>query len=54
MTPFEPFERLPGVVPKIDMPRARFAIGEVVRHRLFDFRGVNFGVDPELANSEER
>ncbi len=53
MTPFEPFERLPGVVPKIDMPRARFAIGEVVRHRLFDFRGVIFDVDPEFANSEE-
>ena len=32
---------------------ARFAIGEVVRHRLFDFRGVVFDVDPEFANSEE-
>lgn len=38
---------------KIDIPRARFAIGEVVRHRLFDFRGVVFDVDPEFANSEE-
>ena len=38
---------------KIDMPLARFAIGEVVRHRLFDFRGVIFDVDPEFANSEE-
>jgi heat shock protein HspQ len=38
---------------KIDMPVARFAIGEVVRHRLFDFRGVIFDVDPEFANSEE-
>ena len=37
----------------IDMPLARFAIGEVVRHRLFDFRGVIFDVDPEFANSEE-
>ena len=35
------------------MPKARFAIGEVVRHRLFDFRGVIFDVDPEFANSEE-
>ena len=34
-------------------PRARFAIGDVVRHRLFDFRGVVFDVDPEFANSEE-
>ena len=35
------------------MPRARFAIGEVVKHRLLDFRGVIFDVDPEFANSEE-
>jgi heat shock protein HspQ len=53
MTPFEPFERSPAVAPQIDMPIARFAIGEVVRHRLFDFRGVIFDVDPEFANSEE-
>lgn len=32
---------------------ARFAIGEVVRHRLFDFRGVIFDIDPVFANSEE-
>ena len=37
----------------IDIPLARFAIGDVVRHRLFDFRGVIFDVDPEFANSEE-
>jgi heat shock protein HspQ len=35
------------------MPKARFGIGEVVRHRLLDFRGVIFDVDPEFANSEE-
>ncbi len=32
---------------------ARFSIGEVVRHRLYDFRGVIFDVDPVFANSEE-
>ena len=32
---------------------ARFGIGEVVRHRVFDFRGVIFDVDPVFANSEE-
>lgn len=32
---------------------ARFAIGSVVRHRLFDFRGVIFDIDPVFANSEE-
>ena len=41
---------------RIDMPRAsraRFSIGEVVRHKLFDFRGVVFDIDPVFANSEE-
>ncbi len=32
---------------------ARFSIGEVVRHRMFDFRGVIFDIDPVFANSEE-
>ena len=32
---------------------ARFAIGDVVRHRLLDFRGVVFDVDPEFDNSDE-
>ncbi len=33
--------------------RSRFALGEVVRHRIFDFRGVVFDIDPVFANSEE-
>ena len=32
---------------------ASFAIGDVVKHRLFEFRGVIFDVDPVFANSEE-
>jgi len=32
---------------------AKFGIGELVRHRLFPFRGVVFDVDPKFANSEE-
>ena len=32
---------------------AKFQIGQVVRHRVFPFRGVIFDVDPEFANSEE-
>ena len=31
---------------------AKFAIGRIVRHRLFPFRGVIFDVDPVFANSE--
>ena len=33
--------------------RARFGIGDIVRHRIFDFRGVVFDIDPVFANSEE-
>jgi heat shock protein HspQ len=38
---------------KTDMPVARFGIGDVVKHRIFPFRGVIFDVDPEFANTEE-
>src|SRR4051795_6553263 len=53
MTPFEAFKRSGVVSQKIDIPLARFAIGAVVRHKMFDFRGVVFDVDPFFANSEE-
>jgi heat shock protein HspQ len=32
---------------------AKFQLGQVVRHRLFDFRGVIFDVDAQFSNSEE-
>lgn len=32
---------------------AQFRIGQVVRHRLFPFRGVIFDIDPEFSNTEE-
>ena len=35
------------------LAHARFSIGEVVKHRMFDFRGVIFDIDPVFANSEE-
>ncbi len=40
----------------IDAPpivHARFNIGDVVKHRLFGFRGVVFDIDPVFANSED-
>jgi heat shock protein HspQ len=37
----------------IDRRQAKFQIGQVVKHRLFEFRGVIFDVDPEFANSDE-
>ena len=33
--------------------KAKFKIGEVVRHRVHPFRGVIFDVDPEFSNTEE-
>ena len=48
-----PLERLASMAERIDIPSARFGIGEVVRHRIFDFRGVIFDVDPVFANSDE-
>ena len=36
-----------------DMKTAKFAIGQVVKHRLFPFRGVIFDVDPQFSNSDE-
>ena len=32
---------------------AKYAIGQVVKHRVFPFRGVIFDVDPEFSNTEE-
>ena len=32
---------------------ARFKLGQVVRHRVFPFRGVIFDIDPEFNNTEE-
>lgn len=35
------------------MRKAKFQIGQVVKHRLFPFRGVIFDVDPTFSNTEE-
>ena len=32
---------------------AKFQIGQVVRHRVYPFRGVIFDVDPSFSNTEE-
>jgi heat shock protein HspQ len=49
-------DRIVPDIPPVAAPpvaHADFSIGAVVRHRLFDFRGVVFDVDPVFANSEE-
>ena len=40
-----------GTVTKITS--ARFAIGDLIRHRLFDYRGVIVDVDPTFQSTEE-
>ncbi|MGC1952725.1 MAG: heat shock protein HspQ [Gammaproteobacteria bacterium] len=35
------------------MTRARFSVGQVIHHRLFNYRGVIIDVDPEFQGTEE-
>jgi heat shock protein HspQ len=37
----------------MDTTNAKFAIGQLVRHRVYAFRGVIFDVDPSFSNTEE-
>tara|TARA_R110002074_G_scaffold179465_1_gene343531 strand:- start:81 stop:410 length:330 start_codon:yes stop_codon:yes gene_type:complete len=37
----------------MNIQNTQFAIGQVVRHRVYPFRGVIIDVDPEFSNSEE-
>lgn len=38
---------------KVDIGAARFCIGEVVKHKLFDYYGVIYNVDPVFSGAEE-
>ncbi|MCZ6487095.1 MAG: heat shock protein HspQ [Gammaproteobacteria bacterium] len=37
----------------MNIRKTQFSIGQVVRHRVYPFRGVIVDVDPEFNNSEE-
>lgn len=37
----------------MDVKNTQFSIGQVVKHRVYPFRGVIIDVDPEFSNSEE-
>jgi heat shock protein HspQ len=39
--------------PKSRMRMAKYQLGEVVKHRVFPFRGVVFDIDPVFNNTEE-
>src|ERR1700678_1241347 len=43
----------PGRSEAMETRNAKFGIGQVVKHRIFPFRGVIFDVDPVFANTEE-
>lgn len=32
---------------------AKFSVGDVVKHRLYPFRGLIFDIDPQFANTED-
>ena len=42
-----------GAAAGIIFRQAKFTIGDVVKHRVFPFRGVVFDVDPVFDNTEE-
>jgi heat shock protein HspQ len=37
----------------MDIVKAQFSVGDVVHHRLFNYRGVIVDVDPEFQSTEE-
>ncbi len=45
--------RATGTISETLCATAKYPIGQVVRHRVYPFRGVIFDVDPVFANTEE-
>ena len=41
------------IIYDVSIQKAKFSIGDVVKHKHFDFRGVIYDVDFEFNNSEE-
>jgi heat shock protein HspQ len=37
----------------MQIPTAKFRIGQIVKHRVYAFRGVIFDVDPVFSNTED-
>jgi heat shock protein HspQ len=49
----DPIVHESAVITLPPIAHASFTIGDIVKHKLFDFRGVVFDVDPVFANSED-
>jgi heat shock protein HspQ len=46
-------QQLSGVRPMGRVGLAKFSVGQVVRHRVYPFRGIIFDIDPIFNNTEE-
>jgi len=42
-----------AATPPLSIRRAKYAVGQVVRHRVYEFRGVVFDIDPVFNNTED-
>ena len=51
-SPSDNFEKT-DITPNVIIVSPIFNIGDIVKHRLYQFRGVIVDIDPEFANSEE-
>ena len=51
-SPSDNFEKT-NITPNVIIVSPIFNIGDVVKHKLYQFRGVIVDIDPEFANSEE-
>ena len=45
--------RVQGTGAALGVRKAKYALGQVVRHRIYAFRGVVFDIDPVFSNSED-
>ena len=39
--------------PKFDIPKAKYSIGDLIHHKLFDYRGVIVDIDPYFQLTDE-
>ena len=46
-------DSIASIMNAMSLHEAKFSIGEVVRHRIYPFRGVIFDVDAEFSSSQE-
>jgi heat shock protein HspQ len=45
--------RRPTWIFRLKSRQAKYGIGQIVKHRIYPFRGVIFDIDPEFANTED-